>query len=191
MEALAAVAKRHGLLVFTDEIYERLQFEGEAVSIAGMYENTIVLNGFSKMAAMTGWRVGFAAGPEEVIEQMNTLQQYSFVCAPSFAQHAAIVALGEDTSDKVAAYREKRDIVYEGLRESFSVERPSGAFYIFPEAPGGDGEAFVARAIEKNVLIIPGSVFSEQNTHLRISFAATNDTLRRGLEVLDGLAAEM
>jgi aspartate aminotransferase/aminotransferase len=191
LEALAAVAKRHGLLVITDEIYERLQYEGEPVSIGGMHDDTIVLNGFSKMAAMTGWRVGFAAGPEEVIDQMNTLQQYSFVCAPSFAQHAALVALTEDTSDKVEAYREKRDILYEGLQENFSVEKPTGAFYIFPEAPGGDGEAFVAKAIENNVLIIPGSVFSEQNTHIRISFAAPNDTLRSGLEVLNRLAAEM
>jgi aspartate aminotransferase/aminotransferase len=142
------------------------------------------------MAAMTGWRVGFAAGPEDIIQKMTTLQQYTFVCAPSFAQKAAVAALKADPSDKIEQYRHKRDIISDGLKERFTVVRPGGAFYIFPQAPGGDGDAFVAKAIENNVLIIPGSVFSDRKTHFRISFAATDDTLRRGIDVLNRLAAE-
>jgi len=190
LDALAAVAKKHNLLVISDEIYERLSYDAPTATMAGRYENVVVLNGFSKMAAMTGWRVGFAAGPEDVIQQMNTLQQYTFVCAPSFAQHAALVALSTDIQDKVDLYREKRDLIYEGLTEHFDVVRPDGAFYIFPTAPGGDGEAFVAMAIKNNVLIIPGSVFSEQNSHIRISFAAENETIKRGLDILNRLAVE-
>ena len=189
-DALADVARRHDLLVISDEIYEGLHYDGTPASFAGRGENVMVLNGFSKIAAMTGWRVGYAAGPEAIIQQMNTLQQYTFVCAPSFAQHAAVKALDQDSTDKVKAYTRKRDIVYEGLREKFNAAKPNGAFYIFPEAPGGDGEAFVKKAIDNNILIIPGNVFSERNTHFRLSFAAADDTLTRGVDALLKLAEQ-
>ena len=113
------------------------------------------------------------------------------MCAPSIAQHAAVVALKMDHSAKVDAYREKRDLAYTLLSEKFTVQKPNGAFYIFPQAPEidgvCDGDAFVAQAIANNVLIIPGSVFSEQNTHFRISFAAKNEVIKRGIEVISGL----
>lgn len=188
LPALAAVAKKHNLLVLSDEIYEQFQYDQKASTIAGLYDQVILLNGFSKMAAMPGWRVGFAAGPEDIIQQMNTLQQYTFVCAPSFAQKAAITALNVDLTERVEAYRQKRDIIYEGLRDKFTVVKPDGAFYIFPQAPNLDGDAFVAKAIENNVLIIPGSVFSERKTNFRLSFAATDETLKRGAEILNRIA---
>lgn len=188
LQALADVARKHGILVISDEIYEGLSYDADRASMAGMYENTIILNGFSKLAAMTGWRVGYAAGPDSVIQAMNTLQQYTFVCAPSFAQKACVTALESDHSSKIAAYRRKRDIIFEGIRTlGLNVARPGGAFYIFPEAPGGDGDAFVKRAIENNLLIIPGSVFSERKTHFRISFAAEDAVLERGLGILKTL----
>ena len=190
LRAIADVARKHNLLVLTDEIYEQLQYDSPPSTIASMYDNVIVLNGFSKMAGMPGWRVGFAAGPEEVIQQMNTLQQYTFVCAPSFAQKAAVKALEADISTKNADYRAKRDIVYEGLKDRFSVVKPGGAFYIFPEAPGADGDAFVEKAIANNVLIIPGSVFSDRKSHFRISFAAPDETLRKGVDILNRIADE-
>src|SRR5690606_8519693 len=122
---------------------------------------------------------------------MNTLQQYTFVCAPAPAQKGAVTALLQDISGHVADYREKRDIIYDGLKDTFQIStKPGGAFYIFPEAPGGDGDAFVTKAIQNNLLIIPGSVFSAKKTHFRVSFAAKNDTLRRGIDVLNRLAAE-
>lgn len=188
LRALAGVAKRLNLLVISDEIYESLQYDEAPATIVGMYENVILLNGFSKNAGMTGWRVGYAAGPSEIIQHMNTLQQYTFVCAPSFAQKAAVVALRADMSGKVAAYRRKRDLIYDGLKDRFHVVKPSGAFYVFPEAPNGDGDAFVRKAIENNVLIIPGSVFSERRTHFRISFAAPDAVIERGVEMLNHLA---
>jgi aspartate aminotransferase/aminotransferase len=187
LEALAAVAKKHNLLVISDEIYEGLQYDDAPATMAGLYENVVVLNGFSKLAGMTGWRVGYAAGPDQVIQAMNTLQQYTYVCAPSFAQHAAVAALQADDSEKIVNYRRKRDLIHDGLQASFQVQKPGGAFYIFPEAPGGDGEAFVAKAIENNLLIIPGTVFSERNTHFRISFAAEDAVIEQGLGILGGL----
>jgi aspartate/methionine/tyrosine aminotransferase len=188
LRALAAVAKKHNLLLMSDEIYEQLTYDGKPATMAGKYENTIVLNGFSKMAAMTGWRVGFAAGPADIIQQMNTLQQYTFVCAPSMAQHAAVTALTTDYSANVDAYRRKRDLIYGLLKDNFDVTLPTGAFYIFPAAPGGDGDAFCKKAIENNVIIIPGNVFSARNTHFRISFATSDDNLRKGAEILCRMA---
>ena len=188
MQALADVAKKHELLVISDEIYESLQYDEAPATMAGRYDKVICLNGFSKNMAMTGWRLGYAAGPEDVIQAMNTLQQYSFVCAPSFAQKAAIPALKADMTTKVDAYRRKRDLVYNGLKDVFPCVKPGGAFYIFPQAPDEDGDAFVKKAIENNVLIIPGSVFSDRKNCFRISFAAPDETIVKGCEVLKGLA---
>jgi len=190
LRALAVVAREHNLLVISDEIYESLSYDAPPATMAGLHDRVLLLNGFSKNAAMTGWRVGYAAGPEEVIQAMNTLQQYSFVCAPSFAQKAAVAALDADMSAKVEAYRRKRDLIYAGLKEITEVTKPGGAFYIFPRSPGSDGDAFVKRAIENNLLIIPGSVFSDKHTHLRISFAAPDETIKRGIEILHRLARE-
>lgn len=191
LKGIAEVAARHNLLLISDEIYESLSYDGEPASAVGLYENTIILNGLSKSAGMTGWRIGFAAGPESVIQSMNTLQQYTFVCAPAPAQKAAVKALSANMDAKVMAYREKRDIVYEGLRDVFEVAKPGGAFYIFPKVPAGTGADFVKKAIANNLLIIPGGVFSARDTHFRISFAAKNDVLRAGIDVLRRLAEEV
>ncbi len=187
---IAELAKKYKLLIISDEIYESLLYDEEPVSIAGVYDQVILLNGFSKNAGMTGWRIGYAGGPEDIIQQMNTLQQYTFVCAPSFAQKAAVQALKSDMTEKIIAYRKKRDLIYEGLKDTFEVIKPKGAFYIFPKAPGGDGDEFVKKAIENNILIIPGSVFSDKKTHFRISFAASDETIKRGIEELNKLAKQ-
>ncbi|NLN94042.1 MAG: aminotransferase class I/II-fold pyridoxal phosphate-dependent enzyme [Candidatus Hydrogenedens sp.] len=187
LDSLAAVAKKHDLLVISDEIYESLQYDEEPATMVGRYDNVLLLNGFSKNMAMTGWRLGYAGGPEGVIQAMNTLQQYTFVCAPSFAQKAAVLALKADMTEKVDAYRRKRDLVYNGLKDTFHCVKPGGAFYIYPRTPDGDGDAFVKKAIENNVLIIPGSVFSDNPSCFRISFAAPDETIKRGCEILKSL----
>ncbi|MBC7783131.1 MAG: aminotransferase class I/II-fold pyridoxal phosphate-dependent enzyme [Burkholderiales bacterium] len=196
------LARKHNLLILSDEIYEPFLYEsgkwkvesGETTSSSplttlysplSLYENTLVVRGFSKSHAMTGWRVGYAFGPAEVVAQMTKLQQYTFVCAPSPFQEAALAALDVDMSAHVADYRRKRDIAYSMLSAKFEIEKPGGAFYIFPKAPARmTASAFVERAIAANVLIIPGNVFSERDTHFRISYATSDDTLRRGCEIL-------
>jgi aspartate aminotransferase/aminotransferase len=190
VRAAVEVASKHGLLLISDEIYEPFLYEKARglPSPANLYENTVILRGFSKSHAMTGWRLGYAAGPEAVISQMTKLQQYTFVCAPTPLQHAALAALDVPMEHAVAEYRKKRDLVYEGLRRKFQLVKPEGAFYIFPKAPdGATASEFVARAIENNVLIIPGNVFSERDTHFRISYATTDEKLARGCEILSSL----
>ena len=193
VRAAAALAQKHDLMLVSDEIYDPFLY-GDAAdvpSVSTLWEKTILLRGFSKTYGMTGWRLGYAAGPAEVIEQMIKLQQYTYVCAPSPFQHAALAALDIDVSGHVAAYRRKRDIVMETLGETFEISRPDGAFYAFPKVPPRlelTATQFVEKAIEKNVLVIPGGVFSRRDTHFRLSFALADDRLRRGCEILRELA---
>ncbi|HEY7086626.1 MAG TPA: aminotransferase class I/II-fold pyridoxal phosphate-dependent enzyme [Tepidisphaeraceae bacterium] len=195
IRAAVEIAKKHDLLILSDEIYEPFLYDvkrgvGELYSPAVLYEKTIILRGFSKSHAMTGWRLGYAAGPEQIIAGMTKLQQYTFVCAPSPLQHAALKALDVPMNNAVDAYRHKRDIVFEMLSKKFDLSgKPGGAFYIFPKSPRGiSATDFVTKAIENNVLIIPGGVFSERDTHFRISYATTDEKLKRGCEILCSLA---
>lgn len=185
------LARRHDLLIVTDEIYEPFLYEtgtGKLPSPARDYERTIILRGFSKSHAMTGWRLGYAAGPAEIISQMAKLQQYTFVCAPSPLQYAAVAALDVNMDSAVEKYRRKRDIVFEGLGKKFEMVKPEGAFYIFPKVPGNRSATdFATAAIEKNVLVIPGGVFSQRDTHFRISYATTDQKLHQGVEILNSL----
>ena len=190
------IAKKHDLLLISDEIYEPFLYGKDADGDVGglpspmkAYDKTILLRGFSKSHAMTGWRLGYAAGPAEIIAQMTKLQQYTYVCAPSPMQQAALKAMDIPMRDAVTAYRRKRDIAYQTLSKKFEVVEPGGAFYIFPKAPDGiSATDFVAKAIANNVLIIPGNVFSERDTHFRISYATTDERLKQGCEILCSLA---
>lgn len=185
------IARRHDLLIISDEIYEPFLYDAaRGLPTPGRhYDRTIVLRGFSKSHAMTGWRLGYAIGPNEIIGQMTKLQQYTYVCAPAPLQYAALSVLDHPVDAATDAYRRKRDIAYEVLSQAFDVTRPGGAFYIFPRAPKGTTASdFCARAIENNVLVIPGNVFSERDTHFRISYATTDDRLRQGCEILCKLA---
>ena len=188
LEAVADVAREHDLLVLSDEIYDCFSYGPSYASMASIYPKTLLMGGFSKSHAMTGWRLGYAAGPAEIIAEMTKLQQYSFVCAPSFAQYAGVTALDFPIEGACEAYRAKRDLIYNGLKDNFDVQKPDGAFYIFPKAPWGTDQEFVAEAIKNNVLIIPGNVFSERTTHFRISFAAPDDKLKEGIDVLNRIA---
>jgi len=190
-----AIAKKHDLLLVSDEIYEPFLYDmdrrGEKKLIyspAEVYDRTVVLRGFSKSHAMTGWRLGYAMGPREIISEMAKLQQYTFVCAPSPFQHAAVKALEVPTHEAVASYRRKRDLVYHKLSRKFELEKPAGAFYAFPAVPRGiTATEFCTRAIEHNVLTIPGGVFSERDTHFRVSYATTDEKLEQGCEILCSL----
>ena len=192
VKALAEIAAEKDVVVMSDEIYEKFSYDGSCPSIANYYGKTILLRGFGKAYAMTGWRLGYVAVGEslkDVVEEMTKIQQYTFVCAPTPFQQAAIAALDYDVRELVDAYRKKRDLVYEGLKDKFEVVKPGGAFYLFVKSPGkGRGAEFVEKAIANNVLIIPGNVFSEKDTHFRISYAASDEKLKRGIEILRQLA---
>ena len=191
IKRLAEIASEKDILVMTDEIYEKFCYDSECPSIANYYEKTLLLRGFGKSYAMTGWRLGYAAANESlknVIEEMTKIQQYTFVCAPGPFQKAAIAAMDYNINDLVDAYRSKRDLIYEGLKDNFELIKPSGAFYAFIKAPGGSGSKFVEKAITNNVLIIPGNVFSEKDTHFRISFATSDAKIKEGIDILCRLA---
>ncbi len=191
IKALAEIAAEQDILVITDEIYEKFCYDGGYPSIANYYDKTLLMRGFSKAYAMTGWRLAYVAVPEslrDIIEQMTKIQQYTFVCAPTPFQKAAIAALDYDVSDLVDAYRRKRDLIYDGLGDKFDIVKPGGAFYAFVEAPAGGATEFVEKAIANNVLIIPGNVFSEKDTHFRISYATSDDKIQQGIEILRRLA---
>lgn len=190
LAAAVALAKTHNLLIVYDEIYREFRYDDVPPACPLLsYENTLVMRGFSKSHGMTGWRLGYAFGHAGVLEQMTKLQQYTFVCAPSPLQAGALAALDWDFTDKIDAYRRKRDIVVEQLADVMELAVPNGAFYAFPKVPAGmTGTAFVGKAIDRNVLIIPGSVFSGQDTHVRISFATSDEKLAEGCRILREVA---
>lgn len=186
LKALAQVLEKHGIVAISDEIYDLFCYDAPFVSIADFYRhNTVVLKGFSKSHSITGWRLGYAAGPKELIQTMAKFQQFTFVCAPSMAQAAGLEALKVDMTHFAEEYRNKRENIYNGLiKAGYDVIKPAGAFYIFPRAPGGSGVRFVERCIAENLLVIPSSIFSEKDTHFRISYSAPDETIEKGLEVL-------
>ena len=188
MEALARLCRERDILLISDEVYRAFCFDAPFAAPATWNEDVLVVDGFSKSHAMTGWRLGFAHGPARLIQEMAKLQQFSYVCAPSIVQQAGVAALGVDLSDHIAAYRRKRDAVVAALGDLYDLPTPGGAFYAFPRAPWGTACEFVAEAIQRSLLIIPGNVFSRQDTHFRISYAVADSTLERGLDVLRGLA---
>jgi aspartate aminotransferase/aminotransferase len=184
-----ALARKHDLVIISDEIYEEFSYRRGAGSPAKQYDRTLVLRGYSKSHAMTGWRLGYAAGPTEIIQQMVKLQQYTFVCAPAPMQVAAVTAEDCSMTSHVEAYQRKRDMIYDRLSKRFEVVKPQGAFYIFPKAPKGmTASEFCTKAIERNVLVIPGNVFSAADTHFRISYATTDEKIAQGCEILCDLA---
>lgn len=184
LRTAAQFAREHGLFLISDEIYHDFVYDGPHHSPAQWTDQLLLLDGFSKSYGMTGWRVGYAAGPQVIIQEMTKLQQFSFVCAPSPMQEAALAALKLPVEQIRSDYRAKRDLIYEGLADCYQVTRPEGAFYLFPRVPRGTDEEFVTAAIEHNLLIIPGSVFSERDRHFRLSFAASEETLSAGVAML-------
>ncbi len=185
---VALLAQKHGVLLFSDEVYRVFCYDAPFCSPAEFNEDVVVFDGFSKAYGMTGWRLGFAHGPRRLIEEMIKLQQFTFVCAPSTVQHAGVAAWDFDVSAIVADYRRKRDRIYEGLKGRYELVKPEGAFYAFPQAPRGSASEFVAECIRNQLLLIPGSVFSRRDSHFRLSYAADERTLERGIEVLNRLA---
>ncbi len=191
VQAVAQLADERNIALLSDEIYSQFVYDGTWTSPAEFNPRTIVIDGFSKSHAMTGWRIGWAHGPRAVIQTMIKLQQYSFVCAPQPAQWAGIAALQTPVDTYRTQYERKRDLLIDGLKDTFQFAHPGGAFYLFPQAPPGfTGSEFVRHAIEHNLLIIPGNIFSNRDTHFRISYAAPDETIRQGIEILNRLATD-
>ena len=190
MKALAELCRRRDVLLISDEVYKSFCYDRPFAGPARWNDDTLVVDGFSKAYGMTGWRLGYAHGPTALIQEMAKLQQFSYICAPSIVQKAGVVALDQDLTTQIDTYRHKRDAVVSALHEHFALPALEGAFYAFFPAPWGTGSEFVAEAIHHNLLIIPGNVFSKNDTHVRISYAVDDTTLARGLNVLRQMARE-
>ncbi|QDU34075.1 Putative N-acetyl-LL-diaminopimelate aminotransferase [Poriferisphaera corsica] len=201
-KAVVKLCEDKNILMLSDEIYDEFCYEktpsdhdgkDRCPSPAAYSPNLIMMRGYSKTYAMTGWRLGYAVGPKAVLDQMTKLQQYSFVCAPSMTQFGGVIAHDLDMSDFVAAYKRKRDMVVDKLAGTFELTTPGGAFYAFPKVPESlnlTGAEFVEKIIAKNCLVIPGNVFSQKDTHFRISYACADDKLEQGLDILVQTANE-
>ena len=191
LEAIAEVIKAHDLFVLSDEIYAELTYTDNHVSIAslpGMKERTVLINGFSKSHAMTGWRLGFCCGPEVIIEQMVKLHQFAIMCAPTTSQYAAVEGLRncDDESEMRKSYDQRRRfLMNEFRRMGLECFEPHGAFYVFPSIQefGMTSEEFATRLLnEEKVAVVPGTAFGDCGEgFLRISYAYSLDDLKEAL----------
>ena len=195
LEAIADIIIDNDLLVLSDEIYSELTYLGDHVSIAslpGMRERTIVINGFSKAYAMTGWRLGYAAGPEAIIKQMTKIHQFAIMCAPTTSQYAAVEALrngDKDVEMMRESYNQRRRFLVNAFKEmGLDCFEPYGAFYMFPSIKkfGMTSEEFATRFLEEEkVAVVPGTAFGDCGEgFLRISYAYSLEQLKEALERL-------
>lgn len=196
LEALAQVIIRHDLVVISDEIYSELTYVGTHTSVAslpGMWERTILMNGFSKAYAMTGWRIGYCCGPENVITMMNRIHQYSILCAPVMGQLAAIEALehGEKEMKKmVSSYNYRRNSMVNGFNKiGLKCALPQGAFYAFPsiEATGLSSDEFAEKLlVAEKVAVVPGTAFGQMGQgFIRCCYAASQADINEAIKRMD------
>ena len=189
LEAIAEVIRKHDIIVMSDEIYAELTYKEKHVSIVeieGMQERTILINGFSKAYAMTGWRLGYACGPKAIIEQMIKIHQFAIMCAPTTSQYAAVEALKNgdgDVEEMRTAYNQRRRYLMNAFREmNLECFEPFGAFYVFPciKEFGMTSEEFAGRFLEEEkVAVVPGTAFGDCGEgYLRISYAYSLDNLK-------------
>ena len=202
LEAIAEVLKNTNILVLSDEIYSELTYSGEHVSIAsieGMRERTIVINGFSKAYAMTGWRLGIAAAPREIISQMLKLHQYAIMSSPTVSQFAAITALRE-CDDDIATMRDEYDMRRRYLVDAFNklgldCFTPQGAFYVFPciKSTGMSSTDFCEKLVySKKVAVVPGNAFGECGEgFIRVSYAYSLNHLREAIKRIGEFLEEL
>jgi len=189
--AIATLCKDRGILLITDEIYDEFIFPPtKHASPASTNKDVLVIRGYGKTYGCTGWRMGYAAGPKELIEAMLKLKQQTFVCAPAPLQHALVGAYDIDLAPLIQTFARRRDMVVDMLGAITELVIPEGAFYAFPKIPEGHnltGMEFISKAVSHDVLVIQGDVFSKHDTHFRISFSVADDHLEHGLSVLKSL----
>lgn len=202
LEKITKVVKEHDLFVITDEIYSELMYKNEYCTIAslpGMKERTVYINGFSKAFAMTGWRIGYACAPNNIIKQMLKIHQYAIMCVPTTSQYAAVKAI-EECDDEVKMMREKynerRIYLMDRLRKMhIQCFEPFGAFYIFPSIKefGISSEEFATTLLrEKKVAVVPGTAFGDSGEgFLRISYAYSLENLKEAMDRIEEFVTEL
>lgn len=189
---LASIAERHNITIISDEMYENFIYEGEHFSIGSIYPNTITMNGFSKSYAMTGWRLGYAHGPQQLINQINRVQQYAVFSSSSIAQYAALAAVSRPPIAR-DSYRQKRDLIKDTLTSiGYDVGGCQGAYYAFIKTPKEMSDLdFTDIAAEQNLIIIPGRAFSESQTYVRLSYGGKIEDIEKGLKIIKKITQEI
>lgn len=193
---IAKVVEEHDLFIISDEIYSELTYIGDHCTIAafpGMKERTVLINGFSKSYAMTGWRLGYACAPEIILKQMLKIHQFAIMCAPTTSQYAAVEALRNgdpDVKTMREAYDQRRKYLVKALRDmGFDCYEPQGAFYVFPSIKRFNmtSDEFALRLLEEEkVAVVPGTAFGDCGEgYLRISYAYSLEDLKRALERIE------
>ena len=202
LEKIVQIIKEKDILVLSDEIYSALTYKGKHVSIAaldGMKERTILINGFSKAYAMTGWRLGYACGPKEIISQMTKIHQFAIMCAPTTSQYAAVQALqkGDDEVEKMRrSYNQRRRFLMQAFKDmGLECFEPYGAFYVFPciKEFNMTSEEFATRLLkEEKVAVVPGTAFGDcAEGYLRISYAYSLDNLKIALSRINNFVQRL
>ena len=202
LEKIVQIIKEKDILVMSDEIYSALTYKGKHVSIAaldGMKERTILINGFSKAYAMTGWRLGYACGPKEIISQMTKIHQFAIMCAPTTSQYAAVQALqkGDDEVEKMRrSYNQRRRFLMQAFKDmGLECFEPYGAFYVFPciKEFNMTSEEFATRLLkEEKVAVVPGTAFGDcAEGYLRISYAYSLDNLKIALSRINNFVQRL
>lgn len=186
IEEIVKIAEKNNLYVISDEIYSSLIYDGvEFFSPAEIYFKTIIIDGLSKSKAVTGWRVGYVAGPKEIVDAIEKVQQFTSVCAPSPFQYAAIEAINTDIEKNIIVeYQKRRDLIYESLKNVTSLIKPHGAFYFFIKIPVSS-EIFAKKLLEKGVAVVPGKVFGDDYiNYIRISYATSEKKLKEAFSII-------
>jgi aspartate/methionine/tyrosine aminotransferase len=188
LERIAEIAKQKDILILADEIYEYFVYDDvKHFSIGSIYEGVITISGLSKTSGIPGWRLCWAVGPNALIQKMAELSQYMTVCAPSIIQYGALASFAtevkEYTKQKIREYEERRNILCDALKRKYEVTIPKGAFYIMPDVK--DGDSFVQKAVGKECLFVPGSIFSDKKSHVRMSFAVSIEKIEEAIKRLE------
>ncbi len=202
LEQITAIACKHDLYIITDEIYDRLTYDDKHTclpTLPGAYDRTILLNGFSKAYAMTGWRIGYAAGPPDIIEAMMKIHQYTMLCAPIMGQMAALEAIKngyEVSQEMIEQYNQRRKVIVKGLNDAgLDCLMPGGAFYAFPSIrqTGLSSDEFSERLLmEEKVAVVPGVAFGEGGEgHIRCSYATSIDRIEQAIERIARFVAKL
>ena len=191
-------ARENGLLILSDEVYERMIYEGEHKSFLGDYENVIMINSFSKVFAMTGWRVGYIVTKKDWIQEIGKLNYYNIACPPTATQHAVLHALENEMDfvrDMTKTFQERRDIIVDRLNSipGFECLKPKGAFYVFPSFDFDlTAKEFAMEIMEEGLIVTPGTAFGPTGEgHLRFSYANSTENIKEAMDIVERVAEEL
>jgi len=191
IKEVVKIAKKAGIYILSDEIYSSFVYDVFHYSSAKIYNKTIIVDGLSKSKGMTGWRIGFVAGPKNIIDAVEKIQQFTSVCAPAPFQYAAISAFGDPLSPKILKqYKKRRDILFYGIKNDYFIVKPKGAFYFFIKTPIS-ADVFVKLLLKKGLAVVPGKTFGHYKNFVRISYAVSDKEIVRIVGILKKIVQEI